>query len=60
MRSEQLASSFDLKIARHFPAIAYLVYSGGSIGKMSLQSSTMIAQDGRVRFARSEAGPDGI
>jgi hypothetical protein len=35
MRSEQLVNSVGCKIIWHFPAIAYLVFSEGGIGKMS-------------------------
>jgi hypothetical protein len=54
MRSEQLVNSVGCKIIWHFPAIAYLVFSEGGIGKMSSPKG------GRVRFARSEVGSDGI
>jgi hypothetical protein len=35
MRSEHLANGIDCGITCHFPAIEYLVYSGGDIGRMS-------------------------
>ena len=61
MRSEQLANGFDCGVNVPFPSYRILGIFRRRYWQNELASlSDMITQDGRVRFARSEVGSDGI